>query len=186
MEKISDKFEPAPLAIAVFRSCVYELVLCQTGLDWEALQRWEFILRGGEVKEYSITRRLQAFAQAKQRARNPQNVAAYLLYRLSHGGAGPDDGLLLDEKTADQQKGPHCIGCGGLIDQTRRACMLERICEGFRLSDLKVPLDCEDVVNTHLTQAEMAKLVGHQVSFSYQEKLINEAFDELMAKNRKG
>jgi hypothetical protein len=49
------------------------------------------------------------------------------------------------------------------------------------MSDLKVPLDCEEFVNTHLTQAEMSEFVGHQVSFSYQEKLINEAFDELTA-----
>jgi hypothetical protein len=177
---MSDKIEPTHLAIAVFRSCVYEIVLCETELDWDALRRWEFILRGGDVKEYSITRRFQAFAQAKKRARNPENLSAYLLYRLSHGGAGPDDGLILDEEI-DHQKGPHCITCGGLIDQARRTRMLERIRAGFRMSDLKVPLDCEEFVNTHLTQAEMSEFVGHQVSFSYQEKLINEAFDELTA-----
>ncbi len=177
---MSDKIEPSQLAIAVFRSCVYEVALCETELDWDALRRWEFILKGGDVKDYSITRRFQAFAQAKRRARNPDNVAAYLLYRLSHGGAGPDDGLVLDEET-DHQKGPHCICCGGLIDQTRRAQILERIRAGFRMSDLKVPIDCEDLVNTHLTQAEMHEFVGHQVSFSYQERLINEAFDELTA-----
>ncbi len=181
MEKISDRLEPTQLAIAVFRSYVYEIALCQTDLDWEALQRWEFILRGGNVKDYSITRRFQAFAQAKKRARNPENIAAYLLYRLSHGRTSPGEGLLLDEETADHQKGPHCIGCSGLIDQTRRTHMLERIRQGFRMSDLTVPLDCEDLVNTHLTQAEMCEFVGHQVSFSYQEKLINEIFDELAA-----
>jgi hypothetical protein len=174
--------EPTQLAIAVFRSCVYEIALCQTDLDWEALRRWEFILKGGDVKDYAITRRFQAFALAKQRARNPENLAAYLLYRLSHGGAGPDDGLRLDdEETDQQQKGPHCITCGGLIDPARRSRMLERISTGFRISDLKVPIDCEELVNTHLTQAEMNEFVGHQVSFSYQEKLINEAFDELTA-----
>ncbi len=178
---MSDRLEPTHLALAVLRSYVYEIALCQTDLDWEALRRWEFILRGGEVKDYSITRRFQAFAQAKKRARNPENLAAYLLYRLSHGGAGPDDGLLLDEEAAGHQKGPHCIGCGGLIDQTRRAGLLERIRQGFRIADLKVPLDCEDLVNTHLTQAEMSEFVGHQVSFSYQEKLINEIFGELAA-----
>ncbi len=57
--------------------------------------------------------------------------------------------------------------------------MLERLRAGFRMSDLKVPIDCEELVNTHLTQAEMHEFVGHQVSFSYQERLINEAFDEL-------
>lgn len=176
---MSDKIEPTHLAIAVFRSCVYEIVLCQTDLDWDALRRWEFILKGGEVKYYSITRRFQAFARAKQRARNPENISAYLIYRLSHGGAGPEDGLALDEETTDHQRGPHCISCGSLIDQARRARMLERIRAGFRMSDLKVPIDCEELVNTHLTQAEMNEFVGHQVSFSYQEKLINEAFDEL-------
>lgn len=176
---MSDKIEPTHLAIAVFRSCVYEIALCQTDLDWEALRRWEFILKSGDVKDYAITRRFQAFARAKQRARNPENVSAYLLYRLSHGGAGPEDGLILDEAPNHQQKGPHCITCGGLIDQNRRARMLERIRAGFRMADLKVPIDCEELVNTHLTQAEMNEFVGHQVSFSYQEKLINEAFDEL-------
>ena len=180
---MSDKIEPAYLAIAVFRSCVYELVLCETDLDWDALRRWEFILKSGDVRDYAITRRFQAFAQAKRRARNPENISAYLLYRLSHGGAGPDDGLVLDEET-DHQKGPHCITCGGLIDQTRRACVLERIRAGLRISDLKIPIDCEELVNTHLTQAEMNEFVGHQVSFSYQEKLINEAFDELIEQKR--
>lgn len=175
---MSDKIEPTQLAIAVFRSCVYEIALCETDLDWDALRRWEFILKRGEVKDYAITRRFQAFARAKQRARNPENLSAYLLYRLSHGGAGPEDGLVLDEET-EQQKGAHCITCGGLIDPARRARMLERIRAGFRMSDLKVPIDCEELVNTHLTQAEMNEFVGHQVSFSYQEKLINEAFDEL-------
>jgi hypothetical protein len=63
--------------------------------------------------------------------------------------------------------------------------MLERIRAGFRMSDLKVPLDCEEFVNTHLTQAEMNEFIGHQVSFSYQEKLINEAFDELIEQERR-
>lgn len=175
---MADKIEPTQLAIAVFRSCVYEIVLCETDLDWDALRRWEFILKGGDVKDYAITRRFQAFARAKQRARNPENISAYLLYRLSHGGAGPEDGLVLDEE-AEPQRGPHCIGCGGLIDQTRRARVLERIRAGFRMADLKVPIDCEELVNTHLTQAEMNEFVGHQVSFSYQERLITEAFDEL-------
>ncbi|MCX8103060.1 MAG: hypothetical protein N3E42_01250 [Candidatus Bipolaricaulota bacterium] len=175
---MSDKIEPTELAIAVFRSCVYEIVLCETNLDWDALRRWEFILKGGDVRDYAITRRFQAFARAKQRARNPENLSAYLLYRLSHGGAGPDDGLILDQEIK-QREGPHCITCGGLIDYARRTRMLERIRAGFRMSDLKVPIDCEELVHTHLTQAEMNEFVGHQVSFSYQEKLINEAFDEL-------
>lgn len=175
-----DKAEPTQLAIAIFRSCVYEIVLCETDLDWDALRRWEFILKGGEVKDYAITRRFQAFARAKRRARNPENLSAYLLYRLSHGGAGPEDGLALD-KESDQQQGPHCITCGGLIDQARRARFLKRIRTGFRMSDLVAPIDCEELVHTHLTQAEMNEFVGHQVSFSYQEKLINEAFDELTA-----
>jgi hypothetical protein len=174
---MSDKLEPVQLAIAVFRSCVYEIALCEMELDWEALRRWELILRGGDVKEYLITRRFQAFAQAKRRARNRDNVSAYLLYRLSHGGAGPDEGLLIDDETTE--KGPHCIACGGLIDMTRRTQMLARIRQGFRMTNLTVPLDCEDLVNTHLTQAEMCEFVGHQVSFSYQERIINEAFDEL-------
>lgn len=176
---MADTIEATHLAIAVFRSCVYEIVLCETDLDWDALRRWEFILKGGDVKDYSITRRFQAFARAKQRARNPENIAAYLLYRLSHGGAGPEDGLALGEEPSDYQKGTHCISCGGLIDQARRTRMLERIRAGFRMSDLKVPIDCEELVNTHLTQAEMNEFVGHQVSFSYQEKLINEALEEL-------
>lgn len=178
---MSEKLEPTQLAIAVFRSCIYEIALCQTELDWEALRRWELILRGGEVKEYSITRRFQAFAQAKRRARNPENVSAYLLYRISHGGA--EEGVLLDEEADTKQIGPHCIACGGLIDEARRKRMLDKIRQGFRMSDLKIPLDCEELVNTHLTQAEMCEFVGHQVSFSYQEKVIEEAFEELALQN---
>jgi hypothetical protein len=31
----------------------------------------------------------------------------------------------------------------------------------------------------------MNEFIGHQVSFSYQEKLINEAFDELIEQERR-
>ncbi|MCS6936975.1 MAG: hypothetical protein NZ610_01410 [Candidatus Bipolaricaulota bacterium] len=180
---MTDKIEPTQLAIAVFRSCVYELVLCETELDWQALRRWEFILKGADVRDYAITRRFQAFAEAKKRLRNPENVAAYLLYRLSHGGA--DEPALLAEAQAENQQGPHCIACGGPIDRSRRQKMLERIARGLRLKDLKNPLDCEDFLNTHLTQAEMAQFVGHQVSFSYQERMINGIFDELTEQNER-
>lgn len=178
---MDDKIEPTQLAIAVFRSCVYELVLCETELDWQALRRWEFILKGADVRDYAITRRFQAFAEAKKRLRNPENVAAYLLYRLSHGGADSDEQDLVTQQ--ENQQGPHCIACGGAIDRSRRQKMLERLERGFRLKDLQNPLDCEDFINTHLTQAEMAKLVGHQVSFSYQERIISEIFDELTQQN---
>lgn len=178
---MSNKHEPTQLAIAVFRSCVYELALCETELDWEVLRRWEFILRSGEAQGYSITRRFQAFAEAKKRLRNPENISAYLLYRLSHGGAGPAEAP--DEEDETNQKGPHCITCGGLIDPARRRQMLGRIRQGLWLRDIKSPLDCEELVNTHLTQAEMTEFVGHQVSFSYQERLLEEIFDDLSEQN---
>lgn len=180
---MSDKVDPVQLAIAVFRSCVYELVLCETELDWQALRRWEFILKGGDVKDYVITRRFQAFAAAKQRLRNPENIAAYLLYRLSHGGADPRERALITEEGPADQKGPHCIACSGPVDHPRRQKMLERIDQGFRLKAIKNALDCEDLVNTHLTQAELCRFVGHQVSFSYQERVIEEIFDELAEQN---
>ncbi len=180
---MSDKVDPVQLAIAVFRSCVYELVLCETELDWQALRRWEFILKGGDVRDYAITRRFQAFAAAKRRLRNPENIAAYLIYRLSHGGADPQERALITEEGQAEQKELHCIACGGLVDTPRRQKMLERIEQGFRLKEIKNALDCEDLVNTHLTQAEMGKFVGHQVSFSYQERIIEEIFDELVEQN---
>ncbi|MCS6903649.1 MAG: hypothetical protein NZO41_05180, partial [Candidatus Bipolaricaulota bacterium] len=121
--------------------------------------------------------------EAKKRLRNPENVAAYLLYRLSHGGADAEEQALVTAEPPENQQGPHCIACGGPVDRSRRQQMLERIERGLRLQDLKNPLDCQDFINTHLTQAEMAKLVGHQVSFSYQERMISEIFDELTEQN---
>ncbi|MCI2429713.1 hypothetical protein LM602_00025 [Candidatus Acetothermia bacterium] len=180
---MDDKIEPVQLAIAIFRSCVYELVLCETELDWQALRRWEFILKGADVRDYAITRRFQAFAEAKKRLRNPENVAAYLLYRLSHGGADSEEQALVTERGQADQQGPHCIACGGPMDLSRRQKMLERIEQGLRLKDIKNPLDCEDFIHTHLTQAEMGKFIGHQVSFSYQERIISEIFDELAEQN---
>jgi hypothetical protein len=43
---------------------------------------------------------------------------------------------------------------------------------------VKAPLDCDEIVNTHLTQEEIFQFVGHEVSFSYQEKKIQEIYDE--------
>lgn len=167
--------EASTLAIAFFRVCLYDLVLCQQDLDKEVLRRWERILRGGFVKDYSITRYFLALVEAKRRLRNPINVVAYLIYKMSHGGLPDRPGEDPDHAIGKSR----CIACSAPIDEERRRRMLKRIEDGYRVRDLKTPLDCEEIVNTHLTQEEVFRFVGHEVSFSYQEQKIQEIYEEL-------
>lgn len=165
------EIDPTHLAIAFFRSCVFDLILCDNELDESALRQWEVILRGGNVRDYSIARRFQAIAEAKRRLRKPENISGYLIYKISHGGFS-------EPREENSSNGPHCIGCSGLIDIPRRETMVKRIREGFRMKDVRT-LDCVEFVNTHLTQEEMNQFIGRELSFSYQEAKIEEIFDEL-------
>lgn len=169
------------LAVAFFRACLYDLVLCEDELDPSSMRQWETILRGGDVRDYAITRYFRAIAEAKRRVRKPANISAYLVYRLSHGG--PMDAL--DDAWADEisTEGPHCIGCSAPVDQQRRSSMVERIDSGFRLPQIATPFDCDEFVGTHLTQAEVSRLVGREVSFSYQERMIRSIYEELDARD---
>lgn len=157
-------------AVAFFRSCLYDIVLCRRDLDEEVLRSWERILRGGAVRDHTITRYFRAIVAAKRRLRNPTNIAAYLIYKLSHGSHPY-------ERSA--AGGRRCIACSAPIDEERRSSIVERIAQGYRLRDLKTPLDCEELVDTHLTQEEIFRFVGHEVSFSYQERIIQEIYEEL-------
>lgn len=167
------------LAVAFFRACLYDLVLCEDELDPPAMRQWEAILRGGDVHDFAITRYFRAIAEAKRRVRKPANIAAYLIYRLSHGG--PMDAM--DDDWADEisTDGPHCIGCSAPVDRERRGAMVERINAGYRLAQVETPFDCDELVGTHLTQAEVSQFVGHEVSFSYQERMIQEIYAEMEA-----
>lgn len=164
----------ASLAAAFFRACLYDLVLCEDDLDEVELRRWEAILRGGAVRDYSITRYYKAIVEAKRRSRNPANIAAYLIYRMSHGGHPERPGI--SEDGAEERL---CIGCSAPVDEARRQEMVERIDHGLYLDQVRTPLDCEALVETHLTQAEVSRLVGHEVSFSYQERMIERIYREL-------
>jgi len=167
------------LAVAFFRACLYDLVLCEDELDPPAMREWEAILRGGDVHDYAVTRYFRAIAEAKRRVRKPSNISAYLVYRLSHGGPmDAHDDAWADEIRTD---GPHCIGCSAPVDPERRQAMVERIDAGYRLADVETPFDCDDLVGTHLTQAEVSRFVGHEISFSYQERMIQSIYEELEA-----
>lgn len=165
----TEEAQATELAVAFYRSCLYDIVLCHDDLDAGVLRRWERILRGGEVRDYSISRYFRAVLEAKRRMRNPDNLAAYLLYRVSHGGSFEHL----------EGRARRCIACSGPVDEERRARMVERIHRGYRLRDVRTPLDCEEFVGTHLTQEEMFEFVGHEVSFSYQEKRIEQIYEEL-------
>ena len=172
--------EASALAVAFFRSCLYDIALCEKDLNVNILRRWEGILRGGQVRDYSITRYYQAICETKSRLRNPTNITAYLIYKMSHGGHAD---YATKPVNGDEENGVRrCIGCSALIDETRRKQMLERIEAGLKIDDVRTPFDLEDMLNTHLTQEEMCKFVGHEVSFSYQERKIQEMYDELEMK----
>jgi hypothetical protein len=174
----SERTDAGALAIAFFRSCLYDIALCQDDLDEEVLRQWERILRGEPVGDYSITRYFQAIVGAKRRLRNPVNTVAYLVYKMSHGGQPHTPDAPWWDAPVDQNA-RHCIACSAPINEERRRRMVERIQKGYRLQDVKTPLDFDEIVHTHLTQEEIFEFVGHEVSFSYQEKKIQEVYDEL-------
>ena len=165
------------LAVAFFRACLYDIALCQSDLNEKILRQWERILRGGRVHDYSITRYFQAIVGAKKRLRNPTNTVAYVIYKMSHGGHPDQPSAEFDER--GDQSARHCIACSAPIDEERRRNMVERIQQGYCLHDVRTPLDCDEIVNTHLTQEEIFQFIGHEVSFSYQEKKIQEIYEEL-------
>lgn len=170
------------LAVAFFRACLYDLVLCEDELDPPAMRQWEAILRGGDVHDFAITRYFRAIAEAKRRVRKPVNIAAYLIYRLSHGG--PMNAMDDEWAEAISTDGPNCIGCSAPVDLERRGGMMDRINAGYRLAQVETPFDCDELVGTHLTQAEVSRFVGHEVSFSYQERMIQDIYEELEADDR--
>ena len=99
------------------------------------------------------------------------------MYRMSHGEE-PDPSL--SDLSGNAQDGSrHCIACSAPIDELRRQSMLDRITEGYRIKQVKTAYDVEEIVNTHLTQEEMCQFVGHEVSFSYQERKILETYAKL-------
>ena len=173
--------EASQLAVAFFRSCLYDIALCERDLDLDSLRQWESILRGGEVADFSITRYYHAIAETKARLRTPLNVSAYLMYRMSHGDQ--PDPAAVDESEISTDGVRHCIACSAPINESRRERMLERIENGYRIKEVKTPYDVEEIVNTHLTQEEMCKFVGHEVSFSYQERKIMEMYEQLQERD---
>lgn len=172
-----DDERAAALATAFFRASLYDLILCHDELEVDALRRWETILKGGAVSDYSITRYYRAIARAKGRTRNPTNIVAFLVYRMSHGGHPERPGLEADD--GSEREGRRCIACGVPLDEERRERMVERIEQGERLNGLRTPFDCEELVDTHLTQEEVSRFVDHEVSFSYQERMIERIYQEL-------
>lgn len=177
IERYTDDETRSALAIAFFRAFLYDLVLCEDEIDAGALRQWEEILRGGPVRDYAITRYYRAIAEAKRRARNPANIAAYLVYRMSHGGHPENPNAIFEDGANSDAR--RCIGCSAPIDEGRRARMVERIDGGYRLADVRTPFDCEDLVGTHLTQEDVSRFVGHEVSFSYQGRMIERIYEEL-------
>ncbi len=165
------EIDPIQLAIAFFRSCVFDIILCDQHVDEDALRQWEFILRGGNVRDYSVTRRFLAMVEAKKRMRKPENMSAYLIYKISHGGFS-------EPQEEQNSTGPHCIGCSAPVDTPRHDAMVKRIKAGLRLKKIQT-IDCAEFVNTHLTQEEMNEFIGHELSFSYQEAKIDEIYEEL-------
>ncbi len=158
------------LAAEVFRECILRLIACRSGCRPEeiaALKAWEIQAHLGELR---WTRWVLAYQQAKETLRNPENLRALLASKLSHT---PELGWQRCES-----EGPLCPKCGGAVDYPKRRALWARIERGLRLEDFRSPVACEALIGTHLTEAEVFRLAGHEVNFSRVEEFARRCYEE--------
>jgi len=158
------------LATEIFRHCFFRLMICQQACkpaEIEHLKQWEALCSTKPSTYYPITRRVLAYQQAKQKARNPNDIRALLVYEISHGreyNAGEKGEDYKPSETSSQ--GPRCKKDGGPIDYPKRQRILERIEKGYRLWRLRSLCESYDFIGIHLTEDEVFKFAGHEVNFS--------------------
>ena len=163
------------LAAEVFRHCLLKLVICHKGCkpkEVEALEGWELLARP-EERDFQPrwTYTVLAFQQAKGELRNPENLRALLVSKISHTP---------DLAWASTERGRLCPKCGGEIDYVKREVLLQRIQEGLRLRHLRRPADCDLLIGTHLTEEEIFQFVGHEVNLSRVERFVRQCYEELL------
>lgn len=177
------------LARELFRLCFLKLMICQSACqpdEISSLKLWEELYfaecgvsshtssrRTQPAIHYPITRRILAYQQAKERARNPVDIRALLVYEISHGS---EEVTEKEDMPGDSCRGHACKKCGDPIDSNRRQRLLEHIEKGYRLWKLRSLRAADEIVGTHLTREEVFRFTGYEVNF---DRLRREVIDPL-------
>lgn len=203
---VDPKLDPegvGALARALFRHCFLKIMICKQACqpdEISSLKLWEELYSTGPssddpisrqapafqavssepITRYPATRRVLAYQQAKQRARNPTDIRALLVYEVSHGtedvAESEGDGC----ESEASSKAHACRKCGGPVDYAKRQTLLERIEKGYRLWQLRSIRAADEIVGTHLTRDEVFKFTGYEVNFDrLKQKVIKPIYDQL-------
>lgn len=181
------------LARELFRLCFLKLMVCQPACqpdEISSLKLWEELYfaecsvssptSSRQVQpaiHYPITRRVLAYQRAKERARNPVDIRALLVYEISHG----------TEEVAEKEDAPEgpcrghaCKKCGDPIDSNKRHELLKRIEKGYRLWQLRSLRAADEIVGTHLTHEDVFRFTGYEVNLDrLRREVIIPLYDQL-------
>lgn len=166
------------LVAEIFRYCYLKLVCCHAvcpSREVKYLKEWEELAwscaeeTDGPPFEPRWTRGVLACQHIKGTLPNPNNVRGLIAYELSH----------TQELGTRLPPGKRCHLCGGEVDHAKREEFLSKIDRGFRLSDLAEPPDAEELIGTHLTEAQVFRLVGHEVNLSRMRKKARACYETL-------
>ncbi len=170
-------FESFLLAFVI--SCLINIILCKSNFDSDVLKQREeqtkVVLEGFDPRnlisyDYKNARIILASDEAKT-AGNPDNIRGLLVSVISHTNMG-------------EVKGPRCLrnDCDLPIDKKRQEHLVRKIKKGHRLSQLKTPEECRELIGTHLTEEQVSKFVKGKkksINFSAQQKRMKKIFEQI-------
>lgn len=150
-----------PLARAMLELFLAELIVCRDDFEEEDVRFWSDSYHEDAREARLVTREIGAYRAAKQRLRssragNPRNVAAVLLYNVSHSG---------------------------LRDKTRHAEWQDKVSGGFTLDRVHLAHEAVDVVRglrgSHLSEQAIGKLIGRVVNLDRVSDIVREEYERL-------
>lgn len=185
MRSMVGKLDPEGVKALVrelFRFCFLKLVICHPACQpnqISSLKQWEelYLAESSASSHYPITRRLLAYQRAKERARNPVDIRALLVYEISHGTEEVPE---KEDAPEDLCRGHACKKCGDPINPTRRQRLLERIEKGYRLWQLRSIRAADEIMGTHLTHEDVFRFTGYEVNLDrLRREVIGPLYDQL-------
>lgn len=159
--KSSARMNPESLARAMLELFLAEMVMCRDDFEEEDVRFWSESYHRDARRASEVSREIGAYQAAKRRLRmsragNPRNVAAVLLYNVSHSAAR---------------------------DKAKHAEWQERISEGFALDRIKLVHEALDLIRdlrgAHLSEHAVGELVGRVVNLDRVSKLVREEYERL-------
>lgn len=180
------------LLMNMFLCRLHKLAVCQRGCEPDeraSLQLWEQRLSETDPSfeeesrfEPRLTRWVLSYQYVKEQiVRNPDNLCALLIYKISH-----TEEIEVDKVAFGKESNCFRKDCG-TVDHAKRHIFLEKTGRGLRLAQLKKPVDCIQLITgTHLNEHQISQLIGHKINLSRIEKQVQDRFDILASDDGKG